>query len=118
MTGILLTALAVGAGGFLGGVGRWALAVWPGGLRGTFTANLLAVLMLGAVVGSGGAGGIGGITVLALGTGFAGALSTWSTLAREIGQLLQARRFRLVAGYTSATLIAGVATAWLVAVWF
>lgn len=115
MTGILLTALAVGAGGFLGGVGRWALAVWPGGLRGTFTANLLAVLVLGAVVGS---GGIGGITVLALGTGFAGALSTWSTLAREIGQLLQARRFRLVAGYTSATLIAGVATAWLVAVWF
>lgn len=56
--------------------------------------------------------------MLALGTGFAGALSTWSTLAREIGQLLQARRFRLVAGYTSATLIAGVATAWLVAVWF
>lgn len=108
----LTAVLAVGAGGFLGGVTRWALAQWPGGLRGTFTANLLAVVVLGAVIGLGGGGGL---PVLALGTGFAGALSTWSTLAAEIGRLLRERRLRLVAAYTSATLTAGVAVAWLMA---
>ena len=108
----LTAVLAVALGGFLGGVARWALAVWPGGLRGTFAANFLAVAVLGAVI------GLGGVPALALGTGFAGALSTWSTLAREIGQLLQARHLRLVAGYTSATLTAGVAVAWLMSVLF
>ncbi|AJE33983.1 MAG: CrcB family protein [Corynebacterium humireducens] len=105
----LTAVLAVGVGGFCGGVARWALGVWPGGLRGTFAANLLAVIVLGAALGA------GGVTSLAWGTGFAGALSTWSTLAREIGGLLRARRFRLVAGYTTATLTAGVAVAWLMA---
>ena len=76
--------LAVALGGFLGGVLRSLLAGWPGGLRGTFTANLVAVVVLGLTL------GYGGLPALAAGVGFAGALSTWSTLAREIGDLLQA----------------------------
>jgi len=101
--------LAVAAGGFLGGLLRHLLALWPGGLRGTFAANLLAVAVVGLTVGH------GGLLALAAGAGFAGALSTWSTLAQEIGLLLQARRFRTVAGYAAATLIAGVTVAWLLA---
>lgn len=103
----VLTVLAVGGGGFLGGLGRWILARYPGGLRGTFLANLLAVAVLGAVIGH------GGWLALAWGTGFAGTLSTWSTLAREIGGLLKARRFLAAAGYATATLTAGLAVAWL-----
>lgn len=104
---MIAAALAVGLGGFLGGLVRGLLARWPGGLRGTFTANLVAAIILGAVIGA------GELVYLALGTGFAGALSTWSTLARELGQLLQERRWRLLAGYASATLTAGLAVAWL-----
>lgn len=107
---MMISLLAVGVGGFLGGVARWALARWPGGLHGTFAANILATAVLGAVIG---AVGHGGLVYLALGTGFAGALSTWSTLARELGMLLKERQFRLLAGYASATLTAGVAGAWL-----
>lgn len=103
----LLAVLAVGAGGFLGGVARHLLALWPGGLLGTFAANSLAVIVFGAAM------GLSGVTALAVGAGFAAALSTWSTLAREIGQLLKERRFRLLTGYTTATLTAGLAMAWL-----
>ena len=99
--------LAVGLGGFLGGLVRGILTRWPGGLRGTFTANLAATVVLGVVIGA------GELTFLAWGTGFAGALSTWSTLARELGQLLKDRRWRLLSGYVSATLTAGLAVAWL-----
>ncbi|QGU05445.1 FluC/FEX family fluoride channel [Corynebacterium comes] len=107
---MIVSLLAVGVGGFLGGVARWALTLWPGGLRGTFAANLLATAVLGAVIG---VVGHGSLLYLALGTGFAGALSTWSTLSRELGQLLKERRYRLLAGYASATLTAGLAMAWL-----
>ncbi|MDO5671080.1 MAG: CrcB family protein [Corynebacterium sp.] len=102
--------LLVAAGGFCGGLMRHLLVLWPGGLRGTFAANLLAVVVLGMSLGH------GEVLALAAGVGFAGALSTWSTLAWEIGELLQGRRFRLAAGYTSATLIAGLAVAWLLVV--
>lgn len=104
---MIVTVLAVGFGGFLGGLVRGVLSRWPGGLHGTFTANLMATIVLGVVVGA------GELVFLAVGTGFAGALSTWSTLARELGQLLKERQWRLLAGYASATLTAGLAVAWL-----
>ena len=47
------------------------------------------------------------------GTGVAGALSTWSTLARELGQNVRQRRWRTVVGYATATLLAGLAGIWL-----
>lgn len=102
--------LAVGLGGFAGGMVRGVLARWPGGPAGTFAANLAATAVLAGVIA---AAGHTGLVYLALGTGFAGALSTWSTLAREIGQLLKERRYVPAAGYASATLTAGVAVAWL-----
>ncbi|GAB2517256.1 Putative fluoride ion transporter CrcB [Corynebacterium atrinae] len=95
--------LLVAAGGFLGGLGRWALSRWPGGLVGTWTANVLACVVVGAVVAKHDATG------LLWGTGFAGALSTWSTLARELGELVKRRRWRTVILYAAATLSAGLA---------
>ena len=81
---------AVAAGGFLGGVARWALSHLNRGNRhaGTWAANVVGAAVLGFSL------AMPGLWPLAAGTGFAGALSTWSTLAREIGQHLQARRWR------------------------
>ncbi|NLF90007.1 MAG: CrcB family protein [Corynebacterium marinum] len=110
---MIASILAVGLGGFAGGMVRGALARWPGGPAGTFAANLAATAVLAGVIA---AAGHTGLVYLALGTGFAGALSTWSTLAREIGQLLKERRYVPAAGYASATLTAGVAVAWLTVV--
>lgn len=94
--------LAVGLGGFLGGLVRGILTRWPGGLRGTFTANLVATVVLGVVIGA------GELTFLAWGTGFAGALSTWSTLARELGQLCKEKRWGIALGYAGTTIVLGV----------
>ncbi|WP_245974879.1 FluC/FEX family fluoride channel [Corynebacterium alimapuense] len=99
---MLLPVLAVGAGGFLGGIGRWTLGRWPGGLRGTYTANIAAVTIFALALSG------PNLLVLALGTGFAGALSTWSTLAKEIGQLIKSRSYRHALVYAAATLLIGI----------
>lgn len=103
----ILAVLATVVGGFLGGVGRWALSRRRGGRWGTWGANVIACVVMGAVVGT--------REPLALlwGTGVAGALSTWSTLARELGQNVRQRRWRTVVGYATATLLAGLAGIWL-----
>ena len=99
--------LAVLVGGFLGGVGRWALSRRPGGRWGTWSANVIACVVMGAVVAT------RDPVALLWGTGFAGALSTWSTLARELGQDVRQRCWRTVVGYAAATLSAGLAGIWL-----
>lgn len=102
------TAVAlVAVGGFLGGLGRWVLSRWPGGLAGTWTANVLACVVVGAVVAKHDA------HALLWGTGFAGALSTWSTLARELGELMTKRHWRTMVMYAAATLSAGFIGVWL-----
>lgn len=96
---------AVALGGFLGGLARWGLSRAPGGLAGTWLANVTASAVLGA------AAGLSGLWPLCVGTGFAGALSTWSTLAKEIGQMLTARQVAKACGYAAATALAGVLAA-------
>lgn len=108
-------ALAVAGGAFLGGGLRGLLRYRPGGLTGTLIANLVACLVLGVVLGTGiGDGGFSGAYLWqqALGTGFSGALSTWSTLAGELGGLLHKRDWRLLLPYASATFIGGLAMIW------
>ncbi len=97
---------AVAVGGFLGGLGRWALGRWPGGRPGTWGANMVACMVLGVALGG------PGLVPLAAGTGFAGALSTWSTLARELGELARVKRWRTFWTYLGATVIFGIAFAW------
>ncbi|WP_454044880.1 fluoride efflux transporter FluC [Corynebacterium sp. Marseille-Q2516] len=99
---------AVAGGGMIGGSARFVLAQRPGGVWGTWLANSLACLVLGVVTAAGGAGAL---VVLAAGTGFAGALSTWSTLAAELGARVRARRWASAAGYLAATVAAGVSLA-------
>lgn len=104
------SALAVAAlvflGGAFGGAARWALThAMPHPRAGTFTANVAA-------------SGIAGFVAaapepwhMALGVGFAGALSTWSTHAREVGELLKEREFTEAAYTCLSTLLVSLAAA-------
>ncbi|SER83894.1 FluC/FEX family fluoride channel [Corynebacterium cystitidis] len=108
---ILYAVLAVGLGGFLGGMGRWALSLIPRARVGTFAANMIAAVVLGIAVSG------PGLVPLALGSGFAGALSTWSTLAKEIGGLARAKQWRVLTRYVLATVVIGIIAAHRGTVW-
>lgn len=77
MAPILLMALGAAAGGVL----RFALGTWFGRARATLVANSLACGALGFVLARMGPDAAPSDAALALGIGFCGALSTWSTLA-------------------------------------
>ncbi|AKE40813.1 hypothetical membrane protein [Corynebacterium kutscheri] len=92
----MLTIILVFLGGMAGGLLRHALSHILGGYWGTFIANTLACFLIGL-----------GLTP-AMSIGVAGALSTWSTLAKELGMLIDARRYALFSGYLLLTLTAGL----------
>ncbi|EEI17256.1 FluC/FEX family fluoride channel [Corynebacterium lipophiloflavum] len=98
---------AVAVGAFLGGLARWGLSRFPGGLAGTLLANLFGSIAIGLSL------GVGPQWQMFLGIGFAGALSTWSTLARELGQLVKDRNWRRAGMYTAATAALGLAGAYI-----
>lgn len=110
-TTLLSSALAVFCGAFLGGACRFWLSRIPAPRVGTFTANVAACAVLGFVALA------PARWQLACGVGFAGALSTFSTLAREIGELCKARSYRRAANYVLLTAAFGVAAAGFGALW-
>lgn len=86
--------LAVGCGGFVGSVGRWAIgllmsALLPGLPAGTFVANVLAGLIIGIVTGAGSVAPLAEPIRLLLAVGLCGGLSTFSTFSNETLQLIQ-----------------------------
>ena len=72
---------------------------------GTLVVNLLACFVLGLVTS---AAALSPGAVALVGTGFCGALSTWSTFAYEVAEL---RARALAVGYLVLTLVAGLALA-------
>jgi CrcB protein len=110
----------VGLGGALGTALRYALGThWlPAGSgfpRGTFIANLVGALVLGALIEllarRGSDTGVRRRVRLLVGTGFCGGLTTYSTLALETDLLLRAHRDGLAVTYAVVTAIAGLAAA-------
>lgn len=90
----LRNVLAVGCGGFVGSVGRWALgllmsALLPGLPAGTFVANVLAGLIIGIVTGAGSITPLAESLRLLLAVGLCGGLSTFSTFSNETLQLIE-----------------------------
>ena len=105
--GLALTLVVVFAGGVLGGMARFALSqLIDNAHAATFAANTVACTIAGFAATAPIAWQI------ALGAGFAGALSTWSTFARELGDLITAGRHRAALRYALRTAVLGIAAAW------
>jgi len=82
---------------------------------GTLTVNVVASLLLGVLAGA--ADAVSPALALALGTGFCGALSTYSTFSYETLRLLETRARFLAAANVVVALVAGfgaVALGWTV----
>ena len=95
--------LLVAAAGAAGSVLRFLVSGW--GRPGVFAANTVACLVAGLATGwldSGSA-----LTVVIV-VGLAGGLSTWSTLAAQVGESWLDRKYGTALGYLGATLLAGV----------
>lgn len=96
--------LAVFIGGMLGGFVRWLLMRQiRSSLLSTFTANVSAAAVIGFAV------AMPGTWRTAIGIGFAGALSTLSMLARQLGEMVKAGEFVLAAKYGVGTALAAIA---------
>jgi CrcB protein len=75
---------------------------------GTLVVNLVASLALGTVAG---ASGVSPSVAALVGTGFCGALSTWSTFAFEVVSLARADERLVAGGYLVLSLVGGGALA-------
>ena len=84
------------------GVRRLHGSSWP---LGTLVINVLGRFILGLVITG------GGNPLLIIGTGFAGAFTTWSTLAMETHSLFVAKKHSVAWLNLAATLILGIAAA-------
>lgn len=80
---------------------------------GTFTVNVLGSLMLGIIAGAVTAGGASPQVQLALGTGFCGALTTYSTFSYETLRLLEDDARLFAAANVVASIVAGLGAAFL-----
>lgn len=110
-------AAAVAAGSALGAVVRYLVdrfvqsrgpAVLPWG---TFTVNTTGSLLLGLVVAAAAAGALPGAATAALGTGFCGALTTFSTLSYETLRLAESGARSYAVLNVALTVVAGLAAA-------
>lgn len=105
-----LVALGVFTGGALGGALRYALTTTPRPKIGTLLANSLACAVLAVATHT----HLGSLTAVSLGAGLAGALSTWSSLASQIGAELKKKQPARALLLTLAHIVCGM-FAWTVA---
>ena len=108
--------MAVGIGGALGAplrfvTDRWVQerrfgdderTAWP---LGTLTVNVIGGLMLGVIVGASRYGTLGAVPVAVMGTGFCGALTTFSTASVETIRLAEAERWPAALAVAASNLL-------------
>ena len=80
---------------------------------GTLTVNVVGSLLLGLILGGAAAGGVSPAIVAALGVGFCGALTTYSTFGYETVRLAEQGSVLYGFGNIVVSLTAGLAAAWL-----
>ena len=107
--------MAVGAGSFLGGAGRYLVSLAMKGVSkgfpwATLAVNLVGCFLIGLLWGIFSKSGTeGGHWALFLTVGFCGGFTTFSTFSKEALVMLQAGNIWGFAGYVSISVIAGVA---------
>lgn len=104
----------VGAGGAFGALGRIGLEqAWPAAPGSwpwaTFAVNILGAFLLGSLMTGLRHGPVSIPTYRLLGTGFCGALTTFSTMQIELLQMLDHSRYELALGYVGASVVGGYA---------
>jgi CrcB protein len=104
----------VGAGGAIGALGRVGLAqAWPTAAGSwpwaTLAVNILGAFLLGSLMSGLRHGPISIPTYRLLGTGFCGALTTFSTMQLELLAMLDHARYDLALGYAGASIVGGYA---------
>jgi CrcB protein len=80
-------------------------------VRGTLLVNLAGSAVIGVLAGATAGGGPDAVTAL-VGTGFCGALTTFSALSCETVRLLERGRVAAGVGYALGSLAAGTALCW------
>ncbi len=112
-----MTALLVALGAALGAPARYLVdravrARTPGRFPwGTLVVNVAGSLVLGVLLGAASRGGVPPALVAALGTGFCGALTTYSTFGAETVRLAEDGERRLAALNAVVSIAAGLAAA-------
>lgn len=79
---------------------------------GTLFVNVLGSFLLGAVGGLGMSGDLSPLWVAAVGTGFCGALTTFSTWAVDLQRTLRAGRYGAAVANLLLSVLLGTAAAW------
>ena len=107
----LVSVLCVAVGGALGALVRFALALRfdkNGRPFGTFTANMCASFLLGILMSLSARHGLPEWFDIFAETGFCATLSTFSSLAFQIADMISSRRYAACAVYASATFLFGM----------
>lgn len=109
----------IAVGGALGSLGRHGVSEWSRRRLGetfpygTLFVNLAGSLVLGLVLGLALAGSLSKSSKAAVGIGFLGAFTTFSTFSCDTVLLLERGKVSAAFGNIAANLIIGVAAAWL-----
>lgn len=115
--------LCVGAGGFIGAVGRYGLGLiplWPGLPLMTLLINFVGSVLIGAIVGVAelAPGALPRDAVLFLKVGLCGGFTTFSTFSLETLQLIEGSQWAAAGAYALASVtlcVAGVLVGKLIA---
>ena len=112
---LLKTILAVGAGSFLGGAGRYLVSLAMKGVSkgfpwATLTVNLVGCFLIGLLWGVFSKNGTDGSNwALFLTVGVCGGFTTFSTFSKEALMMLQSGNLWGIVGYIALSVVIGIA---------
>ena len=111
---LIKTILAVGAGSFLGGAGRYLVSLAMKGIKGfpwaTLAVNLAGCFLIGLLWGVFSKNGTEGSNwALFLTVGLCGGFTTFSTFSKEALVMLQGGNIWGFAGYIAVSVVVGIA---------